>query len=54
MVAKNLQNLSLEKVKIQAYIGPTEAALDEADRQAAETDLRLTHKEVFNKLKKRT
>ena len=32
---------------------PVEAALDEADRQAEETDLRLTHEEVFTRIRER-
>lgn len=32
---------------------PVEAALDEADRMAEETPLRLTHEEVFRRLRAR-
>lgn len=32
---------------------PVEAALDEADRMAEETGLRLTHEEVFTKIRAR-
>ena len=31
---------------------PTERALDEADRQAESTDIRLMHEEVFSALRK--
>jgi len=44
-------------MSIEAYSRLTEYAermLDEADRQAEETSERLTHEDVFEKLKKRS
>lgn len=44
--------MSLEQYS--ALTNSTELALDEADRQAEMTDLRLTHDEVFGRLRKRS
>ena len=43
----------MSPAQYERLTNPLEAALDEADRMAKETGLRLTHKEVFTKIRAR-
>ena len=43
----------MSPAQYERLTNPLEAALDEADRMAKETGLRLTHEEVFTKIRAR-